>query len=283
MVKFKISNTEEVEGIVSVDFRLGGGPGGGRFGGMGGSPETISKLVHLEGNQTKEVSFLLNGTPRGAAINTLTSKNIPSELRLPFDNVEEDKKAVPFEGERIVDIPVRIVEDNEIIVDNEDPGFTATGDDDNVLLRKLLVPEKEQSNKYAGFSGWRPPRNWTLTTNSNFYGAYARSAYYLRSGEGDKKARWALSIEDSGFYDVYAYVYKDERRGRRGEDNNGEYHFIVHHDDGDEEVPVDLKSAEVGWNHLGAFYFSPDTAVVELTNQSAARMVVADAIKLVKQ
>ena len=281
MVKFKVSNTEDVEGIISIDFRLGGG-GGGRFGGMGGSPETISKLIHLDGNQTKEVSFLLSGTPRGATINTMTSKNIPSEIRLPLDNIEEDKKAVPYEGERIVDIPVRIAEDNEIIVDNEDPNFKVKGENETSLLRKLLIKEEPSTSKYSGFSGWRAPRSWTLTTHSNFYGAYVRSAYYVRSGEGDKKASWSIPIKDAGYYDVYAYVYKDNRRrGRGGE--NGEYHYIVHHDDGDEEALVDLKTAEEGWNHLGAFYFSPDTALVELTNQSEARMVIADAIKLIKQ
>ena len=281
MFKFKVSNTEDVEGIISVDFRLGGGSGG-RFGGMGGSPETISKLVHLDGNQTKEVSFLLNGTPRGATINTLTSRNIPSEIRLPLDNIEEDKKAVPYEGEKIVDTPVRIAEDNEIILDNEDPGFRVIGDGKTSLLRKLLVPEEKSTSKYAGFSSWRAPRSWTLTTNSNFYGAYIRSAYYIRSGEGDQKAQWNIPIKDAGYYDVYAYIYKDNRRRRRGSED-GEYHFIVHHDDGDEEVPVDTKNAEEGWNHLGAFYFSPDTAVVDLTNQSEARVIVADAIKLIKQ
>lgn len=279
MVKFKVSNTEDVEGIISVDFRIGGG---GRFGGMGGQPETISKLVHLDGNQTKEVSFLLNGTPRGVNINTLTSKNIPSEIRLRLDNIEEDKKAVPYEGEKVVDTPVRIAEDNEIIEDNEDPGFRVIGSDKTSLLRKLLVPEEKSTSKYAGFSGWRPPRTWTLTTNSNFYGAYIRSAYYIHSGEGDQKAQWNIPIKLPGFYDVYTYIYKEERRRRRN-DNNGEYHYIIHHDDGDEEVPLSLKTAEEGWNHLGAYYFSPDTAVVELTDQSDSRMVVADAIKLIKQ
>lgn len=281
MVKFKISNTEDVEGIVSVDFRLGGGPGG-RFGGMGGSPETISKLIRLEGNQTKEVSYLLNGTPRGANVNTLTSKNIPSEIRLPLDNIEEDKKAIPYEGERIVDQPVRIAEDNEIILDNEDPGFEVRGEAETSLLRKLLIKEEKSTGKYAGFSSWRAPRTWTLTTHSSFYGAYIRSAYYLRSGQGDKVATWNVPLSEVGYYQVYAYVYKDNRRGRRGGDD-GEYHFIVHHDDGDEEVLVDLKTAEEGWNHLGGYYFSPDTAKIELTNQSTGRMVVADAVKLIKQ
>lgn len=280
MVKFKISNTENVEGIISADFRLGGGPGG-RFGGMGGAPETISKLVHLDGKQTKQVSFLLNGTPRGLSINTLTSKNIPSEIRLPLDDIEEDKKAVPYEGIQVVDVPVRIAEDNEIILDNEDSGFEVKGEDETSLLRRLLIKEEENKTKYSGFSGWRPPRNWTLTTHSDFYGAYIRSAYYLRSGEGNKVATWNVPIQDAGYYDVYAYVYKDERR--RGRDNDGEYHYIVHHDDGDEEALVDLKTAEDGWNHLGAYYFSPDTAMIQLTNQSDARMVIADAVKLVKQ
>ena len=33
---------------------------------------------------------------------------------MPLDYIEEDKKAIPYEGERIVDQPVRIAEDNEI-------------------------------------------------------------------------------------------------------------------------------------------------------------------------
>ncbi len=283
MVKFKVSNTEGVEGIISVDFRMGGGMGG-RFGGMGGTPETVSKLIHLEGNQTKEVSFLLSGNPRGASINTLTSRNIPSEIRLPLDNLEEDKKAVPYEGEKIVDVPVRIAEDNEIILDNEDPSFRVTYTDETSLLRKLLIKEEVSTSKYAGFSRWRVPRNWTLTTNSAFYGAFIRSAYYIRSGDGSQVATWNIPIKEGAYYDVYAYVYKDNRPSRRGGgDDKGEYHYIIHHDDGDEEATVDLKTAEEGWNHLGAYYFSPDTAVVEMTNQSESRMVVADAIKLIKQ
>lgn len=284
MVKFRISNTERTEGIVSVNFRLGGGFGG-RFGGMGGSSETISKLVHLEGNQNKEVSLLLNGTPRGAEINTFTSRNMPSEIRIPLDNIEEDKKAVPFEGETVVDTPVRIAEDNEIITDNEDSGFKVSTHDETSLLRRLLDEDDAEVPKYSGFSRWNVPRDWTLTTNSGFYGAYIRSAYYIRSGAGDRKVTWNVPVKENGYYDVYVYVFKDGRGfGRRGgEDENGEYNYIVHHDDGEEAATIEIKSAEAGWNHLGAYYFSPDTAVIEMTDKSQARMVVADAVKLIKQ
>jgi hypothetical protein len=284
MLKLRISNTEKTEGIVSIDSRLGGGQGG-RFGGMGGGTETISKLVHLEGHQTKNISLLFNGTPRGVEVNTFTSKNIPSQIRIPLENIEEDKKAVPYEGEQIVDTPVRIAEDNEIIVDNEDPGFVVDNKTETSLLRRLLVQEDENQAKYAGFSRWRAPRNWTLTTNSGFYGAYIRSAYYIRSGDGNQKVTWNIPVGENAYYDVYIYIYKDRGFGRRGggDDSKGEYHYIVHHDDGEEEATIELKSAEEGWNHLGAFYFSPDTAVIEMTDQSASRIIVADAVKLIKQ
>jgi ABC-type transport system involved in multi-copper enzyme maturation permease subunit len=280
MVKFKISNTENTEGIISVEFRTGGGfgPGFNRS-----ASDNVTKLVRLDGNQTKEVSFLLSGTPRGATINTLVSRNIPSEINLQLDNIEEDQKATPYEGEKIVDSPVRIAEDNEIILDNEDPGFTISENTDISLLQKLLLTEKPDADKYQGFNRWRPARSWTLTTNSGFYGAYIRSAYYIRAGGGEQKAQWNIPITEAGFYDVYTYISKENQRGRGRDRNPGEYHYIIHHDDGDEKMNVDLKSAEDGWNHLGAYYFSPDTALVELTNENTGSVVIADAIKLIKQ
>ena len=168
MFKIKVTNTEDVEGVLSFNFRIGGG--GGRFGGMGGSAETVTELLYLEGNQTKEVSFLLNGNPRGVSINSLASKNIPAEIRIVFDNLEEDKDAVPYEGEKVLDDPVTLVEEHEIILDNEDPSFEVTEGYEESLLRKLLIKEKAEKEKYSGFFDWRPPRQWTLTTKSSFYG-----------------------------------------------------------------------------------------------------------------
>jgi hypothetical protein len=146
-----------------------------------------------------------------------------------------------------------------------------------------LLTEKPDADKYQGFNRWRPARSWTLTTNSGFYGAYIRSAYYIRAGGGEQKAQWNIPITEAGFYDVYTYISKENQRGRGRDRNPGEYHYIIHHDDGDEKMNVDLKSAEDGWNHLGAYYFSPDTALVELTNENTGSVVIADAIKLIKQ
>ncbi|MDP2336929.1 MAG: hypothetical protein Q8N05_10880 [Bacteroidota bacterium] len=285
MVKFRISNTEKTEGIVLAQFRLGegGGPGRGRFGGGGANMETIDKLLYLEGNQTKEVSYLLDGTPRNITINTLASRNIPAELRLPFGNVEQDTKAVPYEGEKVLDSPVRLVEKGEFICDDEDSTFRFTRTEDYSLLQKLLIKDDQSPDRFIGFNTWHAPRTWRATTNSSFFGKFIRSAHYIRSGDGNKKAIWSIPIKGQGTYEVFSYIVKIRQGRRENQDVAGEYTYTINHSEGKEEVVVDLKTAEDGWNSLGSFYFSGDTVKVELGNKSVAKVVVADAVKLVKQ
>jgi hypothetical protein len=57
----------------------------------------------------------------------------------------------------------------------------------------------------------------------------------------------------------------------------------VSHDDGDDEIIIDYESAENGWNLLGSFYLSPDSARVKLSNLSGGRVVSADAVRWVRQ
>jgi len=287
MVKFKITNTETTEGIVLAQFRLGegGGPGRGRFGGGGANMETVDKLLYLEGGQTKEVSYLLDGTPRNITINTLASRNIPAELRLPLDNIEEDTKAVPYEGEKISVVPVRLAEVGEFISDDEDSTFRFTVTEDYSLLQRLLLDEDQSKDRFIGMNTWHAPRTWRATTKSTFFGKFIRSAHYIRSGDGKKTATWSIPINGDGTYEVFTYLAKNNQRGQRRnkQDGGGEYTYTINHNQGKEEVTVNLKSADDGWNSLGSFYFSGDTVKVALGNKSEAQVVVADAIKLVKQ
>jgi hypothetical protein len=59
-------------------------------------------------------------------------------------------------------------------------------------------------------------------------------------------------------------------------------HYKIYNDEGADEITVDYKNAEAGWNMLGRYYISSDSAKVELTNQSSGRMVIGDAIRWVK-
>ena len=284
MVKLKVTNFSDVEGIVKLSFRLGGGggPGGGRgFGGGPGSDDTIDKLIFLESHQTKELSYLLDAEPRMVILNTMTSKNIPQTMMEFFRDVAEDPKAIPVEEERVVDVPVQTALPNETVVDNEDPEFEVTKIENISLLEKLIVKEKESTSKYAGVNWWRPPSNWTATTNSDFYGEYVRSAHYIKGGEGELKAKWHVPVKEPGYYDVYYHFYQQRSRGRDRGEEKGEYHFTVYAEDGPEEVLLESQNSDDGWNHLGSFYFPNDTALIELSNKTQLRFIFADAVKIV--
>lgn len=279
-VSLKVTNFSDTEGIVKLSFRMGGG-GPGRGPGSG-NDDMINKLVYLEPHQTKDVFYMFSSDPRMVMVNTMTSQNIPQVIMEGFREIEEDRRAIPQEGEFISDTPVRKQLPGEIIVDNEDPQFEITVTEEISLLEKWLAKETEGKQKYSGMNYWRPPSNWTATTNSDFFGEYVRSAYFIKAGDGSMRAKWNVPIEEAGYYDVYYHLYKPRRFGRGGNDERGEYQFFIHGDDGIEEQSLGIQSADEGWNHLGSYYFSPDTALIELSNKSESRMVFADAVRLVK-
>ena len=286
MVSLKVTNFSDVEGIVKLTFRLGGGPGG-RGGGRGGgssSADAIDKLIYLEPHQTKDLSYLLDADPRMVMINTMTSKNIPQVIMNMFRDIEEDPKAIPLEKDVISKTQVQNALPGEIIVDNEDPEFEVTKIESESILERWILKEDENTQKYAGMNYWRPPSNWTAITNSDFYGEYVRSGYYLKSGDGSLSAKWYVPVKKAGYYDVYFHLYKSRRRGRGRDrqEEKGDYHFTIHGDDGPEEAALEIQNSDAGWNHLGAFYFSSDTALVELSNKSELKMIFADAVKIVE-
>ncbi len=281
-VDLKITNFSDTEGIVKITFRLGEGGRGGGFGRGPGNEDMINKLIYLDAHQTKELTYLLDADPRMYMINTLTSQNIPQLLMDGMREIEEDPKAVASEGEKVVDDPVQTELPGETIVDNEDPEFEITTTDDVSLLEKWLIKEEPGEKSYSGMNFWRPPSNWTTTTDTEFYGEYVRSGHYVKSGDGSMKAKWHVPVKEAGYYDVHYHLYKSRRMRRSGGDERGEYHFVIHSDDGAEEQSLSVQSADEGWNHLGSFYFSPDTALIELSNRSELRIVFADAVRLTK-
>ena len=134
-------------------------------------------------------------------------------------------------------------------------------------------------------------------TNTEFYGNYVLSGYYVKSGDGSQVAQWDLPIESSGSYEVFYYLYKSRnmmrggggpggpggpggQRGRRSE--SGDYEFIIHTSEGTTEQSLDINDAEEGWNSLGSYTFSPGEAKVELSNKTEMSVVFADAVKFVK-
>lgn len=310
---FTVSNTGNVDGMVNVSFRTGGR--GGRMGGMGmgmrstqlttyslaGRDDATNHLYVVPAQTAYEYALILDDQPRMMSVNTLISSNLPANLTYPFPDVEKNRME-GRESSNQTKLVTTLAQPNELIVDNEDRGFSVYEEGNSNKLSGLLgIDQKESDIKYQGLNVWRPPMTWSLTTQTGFYGDFIRSAYYTRSGEGERYVEWEMDITEAGYYDVYCYlnsmIARISRFRGRGGDHGGSrgssrgggsdikdvYHYTVFHDDGEDEVSKALSNIEDGWNMLGSFYFAPGKAKVRLTNENTGRLVVADAVKWEKQ
>jgi len=297
-ILFTVSNTEPVEGLIKVLFRLGGG-GRGMMG-MGGSSDEVEKIYRLAANETKVIGIVLDEQPRLMTMNTMIAKNLPAQDMTHFQEIELNEKARPIEGERLLDKPISLTSSHEIIVDNEDPGFEFFNPASTSFVKRFFnITDGDDDEKYISVRSWRPPTRWRATIDADFYGEQTKSAHFVKSGKGDKKVVWKTNVPSNGYYEI-SYHYKRVRsfnfrrmgggggrgggdQGGRSRGESGEYHFIIHHDEGPEETLLDLRNAEEGWNPLGSYYLSEGETKVEMTNESSARVVLADAIKWVKR
>ncbi len=316
-VTFNVSNPEPVAGIFNISFRTGS-QGQGRqqevnfrgsgeaflisMQGRGMEASDISKIVFIQPREVKRIGIVLDAQPRAMMINTLVAKNIPGEITLPIDQIRKVKGVrMEFTGEEILSSLPKTDDESENIVDNEDSGFINSNVNTQSPLKKLLGIQNHHGETYLQVSTMSVPEFWQPVVQSSYYGKYVRSSVYTRGGTGDRTVTWSASIDEPGYYDIYTHIGKTAERvmirgmgpgqgGQGGQQNRelGEspykdMHFKIYHDEGIEEITLDYENAEGGWNNLGRYYLSPDTAKVVLTNQSSGRIVIGDAVKWVKQ
>jgi hypothetical protein len=289
VVSFILTNTEDIPGAITVTFRLGGMGGGGGGGrrmmmGGGGNDDNIEKTIVIGSKQSKRLTFLLNRDPRSLTINTYASHNLPSTISQRFEKIDIDPKGEGSDKEEVIPYTDG-AESNEIIVDTEDKGFRLVQPASKSFIKRLFTSDVQEDDlKYKGMQMWNPQVEWTLTTNEQFYGKQIRSAYYCKGGTGERKAIWSAAIKEAGYYKVYAYIPKI-RFGWNHDNNQPEedYNFNVIHDDGIDHPVLKPDARESTWVEVGTYHFSSDSARIELTNNSKARSIFADAIKLVKE
>jgi len=292
VAKTKVTNFSIVPGLVKYTFQMGAGGGFGPFGGGGGTQsDPEDRIFLIEGNQTKELQIVLSESPRSVIINTLVSENIPSKTMVFGLNTIKEEKIAPEELETISDKPVELDVPGDLVTDNTEDGFSSFDPAQQNPIRKMVAKwNKEEESKFVGQGFGPPPNTWSLSANSDYFGKTEHSAYVVRSGEGTKTATWKKKLPEAAYYDVYVWQAAQRRFGpRRGgpdggnNDPEGKFIYTVHHDDGVDKIEIEVKDFESGWNLLGSFYISADTAVVSLSDAGGADRVVADAVKWVPQ
>jgi hypothetical protein len=287
LVNTKVTNFSNVSGLVKFTFMMGegGGPRGFRGGG-GPQTEPVVRTYLINANETKEVQIILSESPRSLIFNTLIAENIPSKTMIFNILTLKDPKMKAEEFEKVVDQPATIFSPEELIVDNSDKGFSIKDPAQDNYFHKLFAKKnKSEEDKFVGQGFGPAPAVWSLAANSDYFGKTEHSAMVVRSGDGNKTATWKKALPGPGYYDVYVWLTEQRRYGpgRDRSEPEGKYQYTVKHDDGVEKIEIERKDFEKGWNLLGSFYLSSDTATVTLSDAGGADRVVADAVKWVLQ
>jgi hypothetical protein len=287
-LKATIANKGDADGIIAFTIREGMQRGGrGRF-----RPrfqmeqeQNNEQSYLIESGKNYEIGFLLDEEPREVAVNTFLAANIPSSQTLTLNEVNRSNKKVDFfEGLRESSKVLNYRNSNEIIVDNEDEGFTMVNTGESRTLKDWWASrqnEEEESSTYGMVRFWNPPVKWEPVAGDKFFGEYLKSAVYKRKGSGEGYVTWNAMIAESGSYAVYAFVPNvGFRFGRRGNENKEvSYNFTVFHDDGQDDVKVTVSNNSEGWLYLGEYYISQGSAKVQLSDVSDNEFVIGDAVK----
>jgi hypothetical protein len=275
VMKLLVSNHSDNDGMIQLTIRENK-PSATR------SDPKINRKLRLSAHQTRQLVSVWDEAPKEVEINTMISGNIPAVITYPIVDINKEKGVITdIEGDYI--LPDRGWNTaDEMIIDNEDSLFSFSAPVIMGLLPKWLNKTNDKAFKYSGYSWWRPPIQWSATTNQAYYGRNIRSAYLVKSGSGNKTATWKYPVLSPGDYEVYYFVSKSN--DSRGNNRSGDtYHFRIINDMETEDAYLNMQNAGNGWESLGVYYFHSDTVGIVLTNENKGRTVVADAVKIVKK
>lgn len=277
VLKVLISNNSDYDGIIHLKIRKDGW-----WDEVLPDPRA-SRKIEMPAHMNKQYVSVWEEAPVEVIVNTMISGNLPCIINLPIRDIKEEKNKVVEQDKEYLLPEASLDVPGEIIVDNEDSALFSLSTPPVVgLLQKWMDKVEETPFKYSGSPWWRPPFQWTSTTNSRYYGKYIRSAYVIKSGDGSQNATWKIPIKEAGQYDVYYYVFKEDEL-RWNDWMQGENHLKVMYDNETEDAYIDLRKANEGWEQVGTYFFNPDTVRIVLTNECKLRRVTADAVKVVKR
>ena len=145
-IKFKVNNPSDIDAIISTEVMQGGGGGMRRGGGM--SFETEKKNYIIPAGEAREIKIISDERPANISINTNISHNLPTSHNFNFSKIDNTISDTTS-GIYPINPDVFKPNPNEIIIDNEDPGFRTIASNNRHKLKDLF--KKKDDEKYKNF------------------------------------------------------------------------------------------------------------------------------------
>ncbi len=289
--RYKISNPTPYVGYVSCSIH---GPSYETPGGT--TWKYTSKYFVLEPFTQKEVGLVTldDVTEISEIVYSWFPFSVKDQRRIKFNGSVLDSERIELFDD------IRVVESGtapfEVVIDNLDDECRIINPPKKIFL-KSLVERHARGKGFRNFTKFKgledAPDVWILTKSSaellgrnEFYGQFS-SCYYTKAGDGNSAIEYAVGIPEPGNYQVFlSYPNRDQLEANLlpllQSGDLGETTVRVFTEDGIHEDVCDIRNANGDWALVGTYSFADTTAVIQITDKTNAKIVIADAIKLKK-
>ncbi len=236
--------------------------------------------IAVPGNSALEVGLVLSEPIEWLRVWPYLALNRePFNLSIPVYDPDRLRDKEPFHGERVIE-PTGDG-DASLIVDDLDAGFSIEAADGGGGLR--ATGSRDDQDLDAGLptiDGASPRARWSRYVHPDAFGKYRRTTAVVRGGKGDKKAVFAAEIPKSGRWELSFHLPAEQRSGLMSQRRDrGSWKIVLDGGTGTQEIEFEAESSDAGWNSLGVFDIEGGTVRVIVSNETAGRYVLADAVR----
>jgi ABC-type transport system involved in multi-copper enzyme maturation permease subunit len=266
-----LRNDEPVGGMIKVDYSAGDAGQDSRNAEHGsGEP------IYVAGLSEVEIGIVTSQPPQSVSIRPYLSLNREA-FRSDLPTIDEQKLngAEPLSGHRETEWTPS--DDEVIVVDDLDEGFEVVDGDGRSGLRlgtRATDEPTDQGLPIAGpISFSNPPSRWSRRASTTAWGKYRHTVALVKSGTGDRRAVFTARVPRSGSWELQLHL-PSQRTSRKGT-----WNLAVEDASGRQDFDFDLGAGTEGWNSLGMFEITEGEVRVEMSDDTDAKMILADAIR----
>ena len=220
------------------------------------------------------------------------SLNVPGEMSLSVKTINRDVDTgidttswfLPLEA------TFYFTQENEgeIIVDNDDPGFSIH-ETRKFNIASLFGQVETRAKCYRNV----PRDHWGWMVTDGCLGFPVRGAYFKEGGKGNQKVQWETDLPE-GTYEVFCHIPFNEQSSHKGTGVlcfDREYHYTVFDGQEEHEVVLTMDREDWHWMSLGVFNFQGKGSVTlsdrdrenaSFLENEQPQVIAADAVKWVR-
>ncbi|MDX1389774.1 MAG: hypothetical protein R3344_11330, partial [Acidobacteriota bacterium] len=268
-----VRNDEAADGMLRVSYAAG------EAGAQGSDPhQGHSDPILVPGHSGVEIGLVTSKPPTSLTVSPYLSLN-REPFAVEIENIDEEelRDQEPFRGVRAAEAPEAT--EVAIVVDDLDSGFEVKDDRERPWWRFGGGGDDATDQGLPALNALQfrsPPDQWSRRTHENAFGKYRHTLAAVRAGEGDCRAVFAARVPRSGPWELEFYM---PWTGEQIRSLSGTWTLAIEDSSGRREVKFDTGAATEGWNSLGNFEIAEGDVRVELSNETDASLVIADAIR----